>query len=104
LLVLPPLFGGGGGVKLSSPLLYNTENINSNIAAETKITNIEYKDFDAIFFTSITSHIPKIASTVKNSVNVANSIDIPFLNIIVVFYFYPNITIKDLICFNLYVK
>lgn len=72
---------------MSSPLLYNTENIKSNIAAETKITSIEYNDFDAIFFTLITSHIPKIASTVKNSVNAANSIDIPFLNIIVVFLF-----------------
>lgn len=39
-LIFPPLLGGGG-VKLSSPLLYSTENINNKIAAETNITKIE---------------------------------------------------------------
>lgn len=77
------LFGGGGGVKLSSPLLYKTENINNKIAADTNITNIEYSDLEAMCFTSITSQIPKIAKTVKNNVNTANNMEIPFLNIIV---------------------
>ena len=85
--LLSCLGDGGGGENLSSPLLYSTENINNKIAADTNITNIEYNDLDAICFTSIISQIPKIASTVKNSVNVANKIEMPFLNIIVVFWF-----------------
>lgn len=69
---------------LSLPL-YSTEKINSNIAADTNITSIEYKDFDAIFFTSMMSQIPRIAKTVKNSVKAASNIEIPFLNIILIF-------------------
>ena len=49
------------------------------------ITNIEYNDFHAIFFTSIISQIPSIANTAKNKVKTANNIEIPFLNIIFVF-------------------
>jgi hypothetical protein len=79
-------FGGGGG-KVSSPVLYNTENINSKIAAETNITNIEYKDFEATCSMSMISQIPKIANTVKNSVIIANKIEMPFLNIIIRFLF-----------------
>lgn len=77
---------GGGGGKLSSPLLYITENINRIIAEEIKITKIEYKDFQAIFFTSIISQIPSIASIVKNKVNVANNIEMPFRNIVLRFF------------------
>ena len=86
-------FGGGGGGKLSSPLLYSTEKIKSNIAAETNITNIEYKDLDAMFLTLIMSQIPNMASIAKNNVRLANKIEIPFLNIVVGFFVYSNITI-----------
>ncbi len=77
-------FGGGGIV--SSPGLYITENIKRIIADATKITNIEYSDFHAIFFTSMISQIPKIAKTAKNRVKIANSTEMPFLNIILSFY------------------
>lgn len=53
----------------------------SIIAEETKITKIEYNDFQAIFFTSIISQIPRIANIVKNNVRVANNTEMPFLNI-----------------------
>ena len=52
------------------------------IADAMKITNIEYSDFHAMFFTSIISQIPRMAKVVKNKVRIANNIDIPFLNII----------------------
>ncbi len=80
-------FGGGGGGKESSPLLYNTENINNIIAADTNMTKIEYNDFEAMCLISIMSHMPKIANIVKNNVKLANNIEIPFLNIILKFLF-----------------
>ena len=73
------MFDGGGN--LSSPLLYNTENINNKIAADTKITNMELNDFQAKFLISIISHIPKIAKTVNRTTEIANNIETPFLNI-----------------------
>lgn len=79
--------GVGGGSLCSSPLLYKTENMKSRIAADTKITSIEYSDLEAMCFTSIMSQIPRIANTVKKIVNIASKIEMPFLNIVVVFWF-----------------
>ena len=69
----------------------------SKIAAETKITMIELNDFHAKFLMSIISHIPKIANMVNNTTEKANNIEIPFLNITLIFRLHPNILINELI-------
>jgi len=80
---------------LSSPPLYNTEKINNITAAEIKIINKVVNVLLIMCSISIISQTAKMEIIVKNKAKTASNIEIPFLNIILIFS-WPNITINEI--------
>jgi len=70
---------------LSSPPLYNTEKINNITAAEIKIINKVVNVLLIMCSISIISQTAKMEIIVKNKAKTASNIEIPFLNIILIF-------------------